>query len=105
MMEALRRITIFAALLATTKYWFPFMDIIKVIKEKIKLFTATTGRPPTALYLGEDEALLLAEWAKESVYGDKAIGNPLTDWVGKRRPELFGINVYVVNESRHLACS
>jgi hypothetical protein len=53
----------------------------------------------------EDEALLLAQWAKESVYGDESIGNPLTDWVGKRRPELFGINVYVVNESRHLACS
>ncbi len=105
MMEALRDITIFLALPATTKYWFPSMDIIKEITEKINSFTRVTGKKPSCVYLGKDEALLLAQWVKDYVYGDDAIGNPLTDWVGRRRPELFGINVYVVNEDRHLACS
>ena len=80
------------------------MDIIKEINEKIKIFTTTTGKNPSALYLGEDEALLLAEWAYDSGY-TTGIGSPIRDWVGSNRPEFIGLNVYVVNEDRHLACS
>ncbi len=80
------------------------MDIIKEIKEEIDLFTVSTGRPPSTLYLGEDEALMLAQWAYDSGYAS-SVGYPMKTWVGNRRPELFRLNVYVVNEDRHLACS
>lgn len=79
------------------------MDIIKEIKEEINIFTSTTGRLPTVLYLGGDEAALLAQWAYNSGYAP-SVGYPMKTWVGNRRPELFGMNIYVVNEDRHLAC-